>query len=120
MLSDEESINGGEYVLGYSFKLPISESHISSAKIRFLIDDKIQVVLNETKLSEILDNNQNQVRELDLTKSLKQGINDFRFLIQNASFAHLNVETEPFYYSNEKWNMNPFGIIFVIDIQVKG
>lgn len=117
LLSDEETIDGNEYTFSYKFTVPINEKNIVSAKIILLIDDFVQVYLNNAELSEMIESNYNAFTELDLKRNLKSGLNEFKFNISNISFRDQYSLRSEFYNSKEKWNMNPFGINFRIDIQ---
>ncbi|MBM2814633.1 MAG: hypothetical protein HW421_1395 [Ignavibacteria bacterium] len=115
-ITNQEALNGGEY--HYKREFDISEIRkITEAKISFIVDDLCEIKLNNKELCEKKTFDY-EMYEYDIKKLLVRGMNEIRFVITNRSYSEFleGKPDHPFFQTNEKYKMNPYGIKYIISI----
>lgn len=116
MITDEEAIEGGDYLFEKSFKLDINTDNILEAKLYLTVDNHCLVSINKTDVGHFTGYNNLSI--VDIKKYLSKGINKINFKVNNDRIPALNTP---------KWNqakghkgsINPYGIKYNLRIFLK-
>lgn len=92
-VTKDEAEKGGVYIFKRAFNLTRDAKKIKSAKIYFLVDDYLRIVVNNGEPSQEFAGYESVPHEFDMTKSIApNGMNEIVFSVRNTTYERSEVE----------------------------
>lgn len=115
-ITNDEALYGGQYNFTREFEIPVEKSRLEAAKIYLLVDNFCELKVNGNRINRF--EGFDKLHRESILATLKEGRNVVTFIIKNEDFTRFNnPEHKQFYESKRKWEHNPYGFKYCIEIK---
>ena len=113
-IDTDQATAGGDYQIQFQFDFNVDETEIENAQIKLFVDDYCRLVVNGKTINSRFETPNGKIFDSEII--VKYGLNTILFTIENNS-AETNAATPPL--RPVTGIENPYGIVFIVQIQLK-